>query len=151
MRGARYGLLLLAGCVIAALCRGDEPTHPGTGRRTEPVVESEFRGAGSCSAVACHGSIKEMNRSLSSVRRNEHTTWMSSDKHSRAFQVLFDQRSEHIERRLAGSDSRYPKAFEDVRCLACHTTPRPAAELGATAWLNSDGVGCESCHGASAN
>ena len=37
------------------------------------------------------------------------------------------------------------------RCLVCHTTPRPAPELTATAWLNADGVGCESCHGASEN
>ena len=36
-----------------------------------------------------------------------------------------------------------------MRCLACHTVPRPAALLQTTAWLNSDGVGCESCHGPS--
>ena len=74
---------------------------------------------------------------------------MSSDPHSRAFEALFNERSDRIERNLAGSLKRYPKASEDGRCLACHTTPRPASERGATAWLNTDGVGCESCHGAS--
>ncbi len=151
MRGARYGLLLLAGCVIAALCRGNEPTRQGTGRATTPVAASEFRGAGSCSAVACHGSIKEVKSPLTSVRRNEHTTWMSSGKHSRAYAVLFDRRSEGIESKLAGSEGKHLKAFEDERCLACHTTTRPAAELERTTWLNSDGVGCEACHGAAAN
>jgi Cytochrome c554 and c-prime len=151
MRAARYGFLVLAGCVIAALCRGNEPAGSGRARGATPIAASEFRGAGSCSAVACHGSIKEVKSPLSSVRRNEHTTWMSSDKHSRAYAVLFDGRSDLIERRLAGSESEYPKASEDARCLACHTTPRPAAELGQTAWLNSDGVGCESCHGAAAS
>ncbi len=151
MRGAPYGLLLLAGCVIAALCRGNEPTRPGTGRAAAPAAASEFRGAGSCSAVACHGSIKDMKSPLTSVRRNEHTTWMSSDKHSRAYAVLFDRRSEGIESKLAGSEGKHLKAFEDERCLACHTTTRPAAERERTASLDSDGVGCESCHGAASN
>jgi Cytochrome c554 and c-prime len=74
---------------------------------------------------------------------------MSSDRHSRAFQVLYDERSKNIERNLAKSEGRFTKAHEDARCLVCHTTPRPASELTATAWLNADGVGCESCHGAS--
>ena len=74
---------------------------------------------------------------------------MSSDPHSRAFQVLFEERSDRIERNLAKSEGPYTKASEDVRCLVCHTTARSASELKATAWLNSDGVGCESCHGAS--
>ena len=151
MRGARYGLLLLAGCVIAALCRGNEPARQGTGPTATPLAASEFRGAGSCSAVACHGSIKDMKSPISSVRRNEHTTWMSSDKHSRAYAVLFDPRSDVIESKLAGSVSNHLKAFEDERCLACHTTPRPAAERERTTCLNSDGVGCESCHGAAAS
>ncbi len=150
MRVARYSPLLLAGCVMAALCRGNE-NGPGPARAAASIAASEFRGAGSCSAVACHGSIKEVKSPLSSVRRNEHTTWISSDKHSRAYAVLFDRRSDLIERKLAGSESDFKKAHEDERCLACHTTPRPAARLVPTAWLNSEGVGCESCHGAAAN
>jgi hypothetical protein len=76
---------------------------------------------------------------------------MSSDLHSRAYQVLFNARSNAIESRLAGPDGRVEKAHKDARCLVCHTTPRPAPELAATTWLNADGVGCESCHGASEN
>jgi uncharacterized protein (UPF0335 family) len=150
MRPLRFIPLLLAGFVLAVLCRGNEPAAPGASRSATSASAAQFRGAGSCSAVACHGSIKPFNRSISNVKRNEHTTWMSSDKHSRAFQVLFDERSERIERNLAASEGGHIKASEDVRCLACHTTPRPASELKATAWLNADGVGCESCHGAAA-
>jgi hypothetical protein len=62
--------------------------------------------------------------------------------------VLFDERSERIERNLGSALAVPAKASEDVRCLACHTTPRPASDIKSTAWLNSDGVGCESCHGA---
>jgi hypothetical protein len=76
---------------------------------------------------------------------------MSSDRHAKAYAVLFDPRSDVIESRLPDSESKHRKAYEDARCLACHTTPRPSAELESTAWLNSDGVGCESCHGAAAD
>jgi hypothetical protein len=151
MRIARWSPLVLAGFVVAAVCRGQQPERPATNLHVAEVAvpAAQFRGSGSCSATACHGSIKRFDQENSSVRRNEHTTWMSSDRHSRAFQVLYDERSKNIERNLAKSGGRSIKAHEDPRCLVCHTTPRPASELKATAWLNADGVGCESCHGAS--
>jgi hypothetical protein len=79
--------------------------------------------------------------------RNEHSTWVSDDDHSRAYSTLFFERSQRIARNLAGGAEHYPPAHEDVRCLACHTTPRTTAELKVTETLNQDGVGCESCHG----
>jgi len=81
---------------------------------------------------------------------NEHTTWISDDRHSRAYEVLFAERSNRIVRNLAGGRDGYPPASEDARCLACHTTPRRADLLAATSWMHQDGVGCEACHGASA-
>jgi Cytochrome c554 and c-prime len=149
MRFLRVSLVILAGCVVAALGRAQEPARPAASRTAVAFAAARFRGAGSCSATACHGSIKSAEGAISRVRRNEHTTWMSFDPHARAFQVLFDDRSERIERGLEASEGRYTKASEDVRCLVCHTTPRPPSELPATAWLNADGVGCESCHGPS--
>ena len=127
----------------------------GTGARAPPLSSSRqpsttaitaYKGAGSCSAVACHGSISSV--AGSSVLRNEHTTWISDDRHSRAFQVLFDERSQRIAYNLAAGKDPVPAA-EDTRCLACHTTPRPESLLRATKWMNQDGVGCESCHGSS--
>src|SRR6516162_5359543 len=53
-----------------------------------------FRGAGSCSAVACHGSIVPL--AGAEVLRNEHTTWISDDRHSRAYQTLHCDRSKDI-------------------------------------------------------
>ena len=149
MRIVRWSPLLLAGLVIAAFCRGQEPARPAPIRAVAAVPATKFRGSGSCSATACHGSIKRIDGPIASVRRNEHTTWMSSDLHSQAYQVLFNARSEAIESNLAKAGGRPAKAYEDGRCLVCHTTPRPAAELAATACFNADGVGCESCHGAS--
>ena len=108
-----------------------------------------YTGVGSCSAVACHGSIAPV--AGSSVLRNEHTTWISDDRHSRAFQVLFDDRSKQIVRSLVEGKDPEGKdpipAHEDARCLACHTAPRLEPLLKETAWMNQDGVGCESCHG----
>jgi hypothetical protein len=107
-------------------------------------VVTAYKGSGSCSAVTCHGSIAPL--SGSSVLRNEHTTWIADDPHSRAFQVLFDERSRRIARNLARGKEPIAAA-EDARCLACHTTPRPESLVRTTGRMNSDGVGCESCHG----
>jgi hypothetical protein len=101
--------------------------------------------------MACHGNISRLGPSVSNVRLNEHTTWISDDAHSRAFEVLFGEQSDRIERNLAGARGAPTRAHQDERCAACHTTPRPARVREATAWMNADGVGCESCHGASGN
>ena len=103
---------------------------PAPIRAVAAVPATKFRGSGSCSATACHGSIKRIDGPIASVRRNEHTTWMSSDLHSQAYQVLFNDRSAAIESNLAKADGRPVKASEDGRRLVCHTTPRPAAGAG---------------------
>jgi hypothetical protein len=115
--------------------------------RALPAASSEFRGSGSCSAVACHGSITP--RAGADILHNEHTTWISYDRHASAFETLYGAQSERIMQNLARGKKPARPAYEDHRCLACHTTPRPAAVLAKTSWMNPDGVGCESCHGAS--
>ncbi len=144
---ARWCFLIGAALGLVVISRGDEEpprSRPASG--TASVV-SDYVGAGSCSATACHGGIAPTPPALSRVLRNEHTTWMSNDPHSRAYQILFDARSDHIVRALAKDPDRASPAHEDVRCLACHATPRPEPVRETTAWLDSDGVGCESCHG----
>jgi len=148
MRFARSSPLFLVGFLVAVICKAD-PQPKRTARPPEPApAAAEFRGSGSCSAVACHGGIAP--RAGLRVLGNEHTTWISHDRHSRAYQTLFADRSDRIVRNLAGNRPQYKPASEDERCLACHTTPRSANVLEATGWMNQDGVGCESCHGASA-
>jgi hypothetical protein len=102
------------------------------------VNPGSVRGAGSCSATACHGSIAPIP--ASSVLRNEHTTWASRDKHAKAYQVLYSARS----RTIAENLGRNIPAHRDTRCLACHATPGTASAPEA---FLEDGVGCESCHG----
>src|SRR5262249_39523486 len=102
MSFARWIPVPVAGVLLVILCKGDEQTAPSASGPVEVTAVSEYRGSGSCSAVACHGSIVRLDRSSSRVRRNEHTTWISDDPHSRAYQALFDQRSAAIVRSLAG-------------------------------------------------
>jgi hypothetical protein len=110
-------------------------------------VTLTVRGAGSCAATACHGSIVE--HSHAKVLRNEHTTWVSYDKHSLAFESLSSDLSQRIVKNLAAGGGHCEPAEKNSRCLACHATPRPEAEAREAAWINQDGVGCESCHGPS--
>ncbi len=148
MRFARSSPLLLVGFLVAVICKaGPQPKRAVRSPEPAPAA-AEFRGSGSCSAVASHGSIAP--RAGLPVLGNEHTTRISNDRHSRAYQTLFTDRSDRIMRNLAGNQPPYKPAGEDERCLACHTTPRSEGALPSTTWMNQDGVGCESCHGASA-
>ncbi|MDR3638645.1 MAG: multiheme c-type cytochrome [Isosphaeraceae bacterium] len=135
---ARRWLRTGAALVIIAGCR-----HVASGDTIPDVRPLErasagFRGAGSCSAVACHGSPTPSPPGQN-VLKNEHTTWVTQDKHSSAFQVLFTERSATMAKALG-----IPAAHESARCLVCHTTPAPSVER--TAWAG-EGVSCESCHG----
>ncbi len=147
MRRLRLPQAGIAMSLVALLwsARAQDSTAPSVmAQPANPSLSTAYKGSGSCSAVACHGGIAPL--AGSTVLRNEHTTWISDDRHSRAFQVLFEDRSKRIASNMARGKKPVP-AHEDTRCLACHTTPRPESLLTATVWMNQDGVGCESCHG----
>ena len=136
-------MLILPGCG-----RSQAQTAVPSAPDDRVTFASRLKGSGSCSALACHGSIARVEHSK--VRRNEHTTWITQDPHSSAFQTLLGPRSEQIVLSLSAWAGPVLPAERDERCLACHTTPRPKSELELTATLNHDGVGCESCHGGAA-
>jgi hypothetical protein len=116
---------------IRATAQGAQP-----GRQT-----GEQQGVASCAGSTCHGR-QEANGPV--VRQNELLTWQDpsspSGAHSRAWQVLKQPRSIAIASRLGLGPAEAAPA-----CLACHADtamPRgPRFQL-------SDGVGCETCHGA---
>lgn len=102
-----------------------------------------FEGVASCAGSTCHGRA-EGNGSV--VRQDEIATWQepssASGAHSRAYAVLAGRRGQQIASSLGlGSATQAPE------CLGCHTTFAPSADRGARFQL-TDGVGCESCHGA---
>lgn len=104
----------------------------------QPAKSSQYLGAGSCAAAACHNNPK------SSIG-SEHTTWITRDPHARAYESLFNDVSKRIQKNLKTT----APAHEDARCLKCHVAlgydsaqPPPEAP-----YFKTDGVSCESCHG----
>ncbi len=153
--GALTGASALATIWLVFGPRPTPASPPPVGPTNAPVAAGpKFvpRGAGSCAAAACHGSATSLP-SFSNVFRNEHTTWITRDPHSRAYEVLSDERSLSIARNLGNGrpGGRVIAPSEDARCLACHSTPSATtAALGDAAdVIRRDGVGCESCHGPS--
>ena len=102
-----------------------------------------YTGVASCAGSTCHGRA-EGNGEV--VRQDEIATWQEpssrSGAHSRALAVLGSLRGRQI---AASLDMGDPAA--EPACLGCHATFVSAAERGPR-FQQSDGVGCESCHGA---
>lgn len=105
---------------------------------------ARYEGVATCAGSTCHGRA-EGNGAV--VRQDEIATWQepsnASGAHSRAYAVLAGARGKQIAQTLGlGAATSAPA------CLGCHATFAPQDQRGARFHL-SDGVGCESCHGAS--
>ncbi|TIX50998.1 multiheme c-type cytochrome [Alteraurantiacibacter aquimixticola] len=104
-----------------------------------------YTGVASCAGSTCHGR-SEGNGAV--VRQDEIATWQNpsavSGAHSRAYTVLAGTRGKQIAQSLGWQD-----ATSRSECLGCHATFVPVSEQGPR-FHTSDGVGCESCHGAAA-
>jgi Cytochrome c554 and c-prime len=107
--------------------------------RTPDPVLGKFIGAGSCSAVACHGGIQP--RSLTKVMQNEYSTWVTEDKHARAYTVLTQPLAEQMAVIL-----KIGRPETAQKCVTCHALPSDIAHRARDYDLG-DGVSCESCHG----
>lgn len=75
------------------------------------------------------------------IWQNEYSTWVTQDKHSRAYTVLSGPVAVRMAKILG-----LPAASTAPKCLACHAIDAPASEHARTFDI-SDGVSCESCHG----
>src|SRR5262249_12410323 len=96
----------------------------------------QYLGPGACAAAACHG-----GEGAPGTKGSEYATWVSHDKHARAYEVLFQPKSA-IMMKLLGRTN----AHSDRQCLHGHVDGQrdtaPVPEV-----LARDGVSCESCHG----
>ncbi|MBV9074841.1 MAG: hypothetical protein JOZ10_14525 [Acidobacteria bacterium] len=138
--------VFLASCLaIAQSVRGQ--TH-NTRSFLQPVsaAENRYEGAGSCSATACHGSVRALTQTK--VLQNEYSTWVLQDKHARAWNVLNNQVSQRIAKILGPASLGAADAAHAPKCLACHALYAPQDQKARDFDL-SDGVSCESCHGPS--
>ncbi len=122
--------------------------RPASASDPVPVETPVWTGTGSCAAAACHGGRREPI----GLKGSEYSFSEAYDPHSRAFSVLYNDRSLVIERnyrRLASLEAARP--FEDDTCLRCHVHQGYDAR---TPWSRTpefavaDGAGCEGCHGA---
>lgn len=96
-------------------------------------------GVASCAGSACHGAARMLG---AAVRQDEYLLWQRRDRHARAYATLRSERSRRIAANLG-----LKEATEARECLGCHADFVPVADRGERYQL-SDGVGCETCHGA---
>ncbi len=102
--------------------------------------EGKFIGVAACANSGCHGSTVPLQASR--VLQNEYYTWLNSDRHARAYNVLFNDLSARIVKNMR----LRKKAYQESLCLDCHSTNIPASQVAGKIDLE-DGVQCEACHG----
>lgn len=128
---------LVAAALFVSTMASPEPVEAAS-----DLARGTHLGVATCGGSTCHGR-QEADGEI--VRQDEIMRWQEESTpggaHSRAFRVLREPRSIAIAQRLGLKD-----AASASECLGCHTTD--AARKGPRFQTN-DGVGCESCHGAS--
>lgn len=117
--------------VFALLCAG-----PLLGQE----APGHYVGVASCVNSGCHGSTVPLNAQR--VRQNEYYTWLQSDRHARAYNVLFNA----VSARVAKNMRLKAKPYQEKICLDCHSTNVPKELVSGRVDLE-DGVQCEACHG----
>lgn len=99
-------------------------------------------GAPSCASAACH------NQNLGKgIPFSEYTTWTGFDPHHKAYEVLFNPRSDRIMKNLYNTGTG--SAGSTQLCLNCHSSNQGKTDHAGPGFTLTEGVGCESCHGAS--
>ncbi|MEA2238420.1 MAG: hypothetical protein QOC81_3144 [Thermoanaerobaculia bacterium] len=144
-------MMMFFALMVAGVATAQQPaTQPGNASAqpsaaqpaaaTAPSVPNHYDGVASCANSGCHGSTQPLNTTR--ILQNEYYTWLSSDRHAQAYNVLFSDRSARVARnmRLKG------KAYQEAVCLDCHTTNLPARVVSGKVDAE-DGVQCEACHG----
>jgi Cytochrome c554 and c-prime len=136
-------VFLAIGGMLRAQNVDQPPVHvnrflaPASAQELAPV--GKYVGPGSCSAVACHGAITPQVKTK--VLQNEYSTWVTQDKHARAYSALDGSLS-----RQMTSILKIGPANKSKRCLVCHALSIEPAHR-AREFDVAEGVSCESCHG----
>jgi hypothetical protein len=137
-RWMRHALLALAALALLAALVAAAPEA-----RSNTAVTGAHLGVASCAGSTCHG---RMTGDGPVVRQDEISKWQEpstpAGAHSRAFDLLNNRRSQVIARNLGIGN---PAAAE--MCLGCHSSALSAGG-GTFRYQQTDGVDCETCHGA---
>lgn len=101
----------------------------------------KYYGSSTCGGGSCHAASKPEDARPAT----EYTTWQSKDRHSKAFNTLFNDLSVAMNEALGIED-----ASKEPRCTKCHTTEgayNVKKELHGEKYNAEDGVSCDGCHG----
>ncbi len=150
------GVVLCAGGILWAFSAAPVRDRAADRVAAQGPALFGFAGSASCSGRACHGGDAPVKDPDAVALQNEYTQSVMYDKHTRAYQVLLGDQAQRISKNLAptNKDQKAIPAHEDVRCLACHSTPEAAwpvrdgskPDLATLNWQKA-GVSCEACHG----
>jgi hypothetical protein len=142
-RSRNLAIGVAAGSLLVALFLFLLPGPTGAQAVQPTSGNFSYVGVASCAGSTCHGRSEANGRI---VRQDELMIWQNeaspSGAHSRAWRVLTEPRSRAIAARLGIGE-----AASAPMCLGCHATPAAPSQRGPR-FHTSDGVGCESCHGA---
>jgi hypothetical protein len=110
-------------------------------KRWEAESDLKIQGVGSCAAAACHGGPGL------GLKGSEYTTFAALDPHARAYRVLSNAESKRMQEIMSDAFPemrKYKTATCNPLCLKCHASG-PTVDSR----HQSDGVGCDRCHGPS--
>lgn len=167
-----FALLCLPLLAICAGCADVPPTAAAAellapielvdSTATTAARQPHYIGRVSCAASGCHG-----HNAVTPVSwNNAYQLWDSSDPHRWAFDVLYTERSYNIYAKLEQPasetvDQATYLIFLQQKCIGCHATPpvgtpltragMPERFTATDAEVFSQGVSCESCHGAASD
>lgn len=113
---------------------------PAQAQQPTPDMPGKYVGVASCVNSGCHGATVPLNAQR--VRQNEYYTWLHSDRHAQAYNVLFNPLSARIARNMRLK----AKPYQEKVCLDCHSTNVTPAMVSGRIDAE-DGVQCEACHG----
>src|ERR1041385_1344164 len=130
---------VLASMLLAAAAAAQQPSNPATQQPTE-ANPGAYIGVASCANSGCHGATTPLQATR--IRQNEYFTWLHSDRHAAAYNVLFN----NVSARIAKNMHLGKKAYQEKLCLDCHSTNVAPQRISGRIDIE-DGVQCEACHG----
>lgn len=138
----RAVVFALAAAALLCIAAAQQPPAPAPAPVTAPPAAQpgHYVGVASCANSGCHGSTLPLQASR--ILQNEYYTWLNSDRHAQAYNVLFEEPSARIVKNMRLKR----KAYQEPLCLDCHATNIPPARVSGRIDIE-DGVQCESCHG----
>ena len=153
-------LALAATAAVWAAGCGPRPIDvPPPAYQPPAAAAGDFKGAAvgmsGCLATGCHGGSATKvlaGKPDASAWMSAGSAWVALDPHAAAYSLLTE--APHRKLKVTATDimrhyAPDKKAYEDARCLACHSNPALAEAppdphvLG----LRNEGVSCEACHG----